>query len=149
MSTPNLLIFLLLSFLPSIKQIYKRLGKTESRCHGGDYTRLQSGRVFWCERAYDPTQLNWSKSEMFRIWRTDENCSSLVVSVFTPTDATQRNRLVESRLLVRTRLRRDASRRISTEQFCCVALLGVNTSTTRRNRAVLLSCVAALGVNPP
>ena len=49
---------------------------------------------------------------MFRI---SGNWSSLVVSVFTPKDATQRNRLVEWRLLVWMRLRRDAA-----EQFCWV-----------------------------
>jgi len=85
---------------------------------------------------------------MFRIWKTGENWTSLVVSVFTPKDVMQLNRHVfrcehgydvsylksthlngrvlmcrvdVSRCLVWIRLRRDA-----TEQFCWVASLGVN-----------------------
>ena len=52
----NILHYFLLTIL--IEQNCTRLGKTGSRL----YASLSS-RVFWCDRAYDPTQLNWSKTE--------------------------------------------------------------------------------------
>ena len=82
-------------------------------------SRLCPIRVVWCDRPYDPTQLNWTKlskcSESIKLIKTSRVEMSRIVRVITPNDATRPNSLVESDLLVWSRLRCD-----STKRFCWV-----------------------------
>ena len=47
----------LIIFLLTKLQAAAGLGQTRSRA------AVYSNRVVWCDRAYDPTQLNWTKPE--------------------------------------------------------------------------------------
>jgi hypothetical protein len=80
-------------------------------------SRLCTIRVVWCDRPYDPMQLNWTKlekcSESIKLIKTSRVEMSRIVRVITPNDATRPNSLVESDRLVWSRLWCD-----STKQFC-------------------------------
>ena len=74
-------------------------------------------RVVWCDRAYDPIQLNWTKlakcSESVKLIKTSRVQLSRIVDVITPADPTQPNSLVESHRLVWSRLRSDSTKQFS------------------------------------
>ncbi len=67
-------------------------------------SRLCTIRVVWCDRPYDPTQLNCTKlakcSESVKLIKTSRVEMSRIVGVITPNDATQLNSFVESDRLV-------------------------------------------------